>query len=561
MIRKPQWNARRAVPWVVLLSAALFTAATASYAARTSHERNQVRFQNAVQSAQDRIARRLDVYLATLQSAAAMWTVMDTVTAAAFEAYVEGLDLQRRYPGIQGVGWSVRLPAGSGSEERHSIRYLEPLDDRNRAAIGYDMYSEATRRSAMSRARDSGEPALTGRLRLVQEIYGPEQAGFLLYVPVYRRGGTPATTEARRRALEGFVYSPFRADDLFEGIFGSESQPRVAIRVYDGHSTDAGDLLHASPGAFEEAPAFTATRTLTESGRPWTVVFSSTPAFESTSGSVVPWMVLLTGLAASVWLFVLARGLVRAGAKAEAANQAKSAFLATMSHELRTPLNAIAGYADLLVLEVAGPLAAAQREFVDRIIVAQGHLLGLINDVLNFAKLEAGRVEIRLQPMAVERAAAEATSLVSSQIAEKGLDYHARGGPPLVVLADPEKVRQILLNLLSNAIKFTAPGGYVAMQWAAVNGAAEITVSDSGVGIPADQLNAIFDPFVQVDADLTRTHHGTGLGLAISQELARDMDGDIRVESTRGVGSRFTLTLPIDPEAPAKVAGRATRSD
>lgn len=539
-----------AVAWAVLASALLFTFAVTFYVRHTIGQEDLARFHNAVQSAQDLIGRRLDVYQATLESGAALWAVTDTVTAQQFETYVARLNLQERYPGIQGIGWSERisrLDSGGEAEpdERHSIRYLEPLDARNRAALGYDMYSEATRREAMARARDTGQPALSGKVRLVQEIYGREQAGFLLYVPVYRGGAPdePTTVEARRETLEGFVYSPFRADDLFAGIFGSEVRPRVSFRVYDGPSVHPDALIHTS-GSPADDPRWLATRSLLESGREWTVVFESTEAFEGSAAAGMPWAVLLSGIAASLWLFLLARGQARARARAEAANRAKSTFLATMSHELRTPLNAIAGYVDLLEVEVAGKVNPEQRTYLERIRVAQGHLLSLIEDVLHLAKLEAGRVQFRSEPVRVPDIVRDTVSLVSSQISDREMEYREVGGAPATALADQEKVRQILLNLLTNAVKFTPAGGSIEVGWEATDGEVQISVADSGVGVEADQMESIFEPFFQVEADLTRTTHGTGLGLAISRDLARDMDGDLVVARRPDGGSRFTLTLP-----------------
>lgn len=235
----------------------------------------------------------------------------------------------------------------------------------------------------------------------------------------------------------------------------------------------------------------------------------------------------------------------QARARADEANRAKMEFLAVMSHELRTPLNAIAGYAELLEMGIHGPLTDAQRDAIARIQRSERHLLGLINDVLNFAKIDAGHIDIEIGPVAVHETLTALESLVAPQVRARRLAYrYVSCSDDLVARADPEKVRQILLNLLSNAIKFTEPRGRITLHCTTDASLVRLHVADTGIGIPADKLDRIFEPFVQLRPGRTRTHEGTGLGLAISRDLARAMHGDISVESTPGLGSTFTLTLP-----------------
>ena len=234
-----------------------------------------------------------------------------------------------------------------------------------------------------------------------------------------------------------------------------------------------------------------------------------------------------------------------ARAEAERANKAKTDFLATMSHELRTPLNAIAGYAELMEVGIHGPITDKQRESLTRIQRSQRHLLSLINDVLNFAKLSAGRVKYEITDVPLRVAVGTVEELVTLQLQGKSLEFvRSDCDDGWVVRADPDKLQQILLNLLSNAIKFTSDGGSVRITCAGALGMVSITVADTGMGIPEDRLAHIFEPFVQVDRGLTSRHEGTGLGLSISRDLARGMGGDIVVHSELGRGSKFTLTLP-----------------
>ena len=232
-------------------------------------------------------------------------------------------------------------------------------------------------------------------------------------------------------------------------------------------------------------------------------------------------------------------------AQAEASSRAKTEFLAAMSHELRTPLNAIGGYAELMDVGVAGPLSEQQREYLARIQSSQRHLLAIINDLLNYIRVEAGQVNYDIEPVNLRGVIDAVHDMVAPQALRRNirLDRQLPTGE-VVASGDRLKIEQIVLNLLSNAVKFTPEGGHVRVSYDRAGSQTEIRVTDNGPGIPSDKLGEIFEPFVQLGRSLSTIREGTGLGLAISRDLARAMKGEITVDSEVGKGSTFILKLP-----------------
>jgi hypothetical protein len=347
--------------------------------------------------------------------------------------------------------------------------------------------------------------------------------------------GYPDTVMAR---WSRFPITPGRpiSDAVLDGV------PRIMATREEVGRQDASVLsafAHAETAAFAAIPLISGGATL------GALAFSFRREQEFDEGARAFMLTLGEQAAQAIARARLLDAEREAREEAEAANRAKSEFLSAMSHELRTPLNAIGGYVDLIDMGIRGPVTDQMRADLVRVRRAQQHLLTLINDILNFARLEAAQIEYRIEDVPVGPLLRDLLALVEPQVTAKGLALVCSAcDSRLVLRGDGERVRQILLNLLANAIKFTAQGE-IRVRAEGDGRSVRISVADSGRGIPPDRLEAIFDPFVQVDRNLTPDgQQGVGLGLAISRELATGMSGTLTAESEPGRGSRFVLTLP-----------------
>lgn len=615
----PDHRGKDWIPFFVAGVGLLISLGAAVWVGRETRARNHLRFEGEVEQARTSISRRMDLYIASLRSGAGLFAASEIVSAGEFAAYVARLDLKKQYPGIQGIGFSRRMtapqrpsieafaqrelqrpfkvwPEHPPRSEYHAILFLEPRDPANLAAMGYDMFSEPVRREAMERARDEGRAAASGRVTLVQEIDpANRQAGFLIYVPVYDGGEVPATIEARRERLLGFVYSPFRAGDLLEGIFG-DLQRHVEFEVYDGAAVQASSVLFQRPWS-PARDGLQETRQLVVAGRPWTIVLRSRPGFIDGSVGGIAWWVFAAGAGISLLLFVLTHAESRArhraeravrlletsraqalrtlaelreieGARrqllvseqearreAENANRVKDEFLATVSHELRTPLTAILGWAQMLneqSLDESGKTEAV--EAIERNARAQAQL---IEDLLDLSRIIRGKISLERKLVCLPEVIDAAISSVAPSANAKKLAVRQKLDTNVQpVLGDSTRLQQVIWNLLSNSIKFTPTQGWVEVTLEQAGTSAIVRVADSGVGISASFLPHVFDQFRQADASTTRGQGGLGLGLAIVRTLVELHGGTVSAASEgEGRGATFTVILPVATEvhAPAPV--------
>jgi PAS domain S-box-containing protein len=705
--------------WLVLACGTALVA-TAWHAMRAQALKNaEDIFETRARAVIEAIEGRMRDHAQILLGGVGLFEASDQVDRLEWRAYIRRLELAQNYPGIQGVGYSKIIPPADlpahlaavraegfpdytirppGARELYSsIVYLEPFAGRNLAAFGYDMFSEPTRRKAMQHAAETGKPTISGKVTLVQETHGPQQAGFLMYVPVYRRGSPTDTARERREALEGFVYSPYRMNNLMDGVLGGRNLD-IGFVILDGTpGSDEERRLYASDAPANFRPDFRATRIMNFYGHSWTIELHALPGFleqitrsrwdgAPLAGELL--VLLLAGLTFSVtagrvraqnlaeemsWrtrmvletvvdgiITIDARGIVEtfnpaaakifgydapevvgrnvrmlmpppyrdehdgyitnylrtgdakiigrlrevagrrkdgstfpmelavseatAGGKriftgivrditerkrierdlqtaktdAEQANRAKSEFLSRMSHELRTPLNAVLGFAQLLQYNPKEPLTKAQSESVRLILSGGKYLLNLINDILDIAKIETGKLSVSIEDVNPAQVIGECLPLIESMAEKRNItvvrDFAEVGN----VRADYTRLRQCVLNLLSNAVKYNRDGGGVAIAvTAASDRSIRIAVSDTGVGIPRERQKELFRPFSRLGAE-ARQIEGSGIGLALTHELITLMNGQIGCESEPDVGTVFWIELP--GAEPGTAAARAAEA-
>ena len=624
----PRPHARRPyIPLLVLAAALLSTGVITRLVDRASKAAEQTHYQAVLDSSarevRDRIARRREAYVAILHGTAGLFAGDRYVPPDVFTNYVNGLKLQQTYPGVQGVGVIIRATTAKDLDEvrnllarlgqaprvwpedpprdvYYPIIHLEPLDETNRKALGYDPFTDPIRRAALERARDEGTVGVTAKIRLVQDSGPGARAAFGMFYPIYRTGNLPppASTEERRQRLVAFVCSPFRADDFLRGVFADGYPSSLSFEVYDGTDLSPEHLLSASASSTSTRPAASwhagAPLKLDMGGRTWTLAFRTQQPPPAAAGlSRAALAVLGAGGAVSLVLFALsllqwrarraaeqtsadlhaaAEELRRreqervrllaaekdARADAEAANRSKDEFLATLSHELRTPLNAILGWAQLLRTGALPTDESAEGlETIERNAKAQAQL---VDDLLDLSRIISGKLRVESGPVDLVAVVEGALDSVRPAAEAKGiqvvpvLDAHA--GP---VVGDAGRLQQVAWNLLSNAIKFTQRGGRVDVWLVAAAGDAELTVSDNGAGIAAEFLPHVFDRPRQAAASSTRHHGGLGLGLAIARHLVELHGGTVSaVSEGPGRGATFTVRLP---KAAAPRAEAAPDSD
>lgn len=592
---------RPALPAMLLIFSILITLVAWYISRKHLIEKNKNRFEYRVDEIQSAIQVRMLAYEQVLRSGVGFIYSADTVTSTEWKKYVQTLELEKLYPGIQGLGYTLRLSPNELNQLEYKVRttnypdftvwpndprneyfaivYLEPSTERNLRALGYDMYTEQKRRKAMLRARETGQPALSEMVTLVQETSEDVQKGCLLYLPVYNREASLATAEERSAALRGFVYSPFRINDLMKGILGF-IQEEIEFEIYDGNNTDTSNLFYRSHeyNPRKDKTRHSLTKVIQVAGHDWTLIFTSRKPFISTLEANQPNIIAIAGILVNLIIFFILikinslskrnRILADQFKKAEEAqrrfneeletivqdrtlelqrsNEDLERFAHIASHDLKEPVRKMLMVTDQLKNRYQNSLGDGTR-LVDKLSKAAYRLNLMIESILKFSTVSYEFHQA--EPVDLNNTITDVIDDLELNITEKHARIHTGSLP--VIEGSSALLHQLFYNLINNSLKFSKEGvepivNIEARKRVDKENETEIIVSDNGIGFNQEDANRIFQSFFRLHSK--DRYEGTGLGLALCKRIVERHGGTIEAISSPGNGARFVITLPKKQE-------------
>ena len=595
------------IAWGVLFCSLFLTAAAGHILTSNVSRSVQERFAADIADIETAIRDRMAHHRIALEAGVGFVQIADHhLDHQVWKGFVDTLNLDENLPGLLGYGYAEMLqpdevsayvsrmrelgfpnfdlkPAGS-REIYSSISFLEPFNKRNSQAHGYDMYSEATRRAAMEKARDTGEPAISGRVTLVQEIDADIQAGFLMYVPVYQTDMPIATPEQRRLALKGFVYSPFRMNDLMAGILGQGKQA-LDFTITDGADKQEPphNLLYDSAAANkrqpQKSPELSQTSTISIDGYPWILNFSSSKDYRTTAELAGPPAVIGASLLVDGMLFWLISWLAASRrhaeqlverrteecriAKAEAeelaesevemrkrqeiinlqlhhANKSLSRFASIAAHDLSGPVRRVDAMVGILLDEHSAELAEEAQDILVRIDRSAKRMLAMVSGLLGYSKFEAASLQHQEIPLCdlIEGVIDDQIGLDDEAVVEISCD------PSLKAFGDRPLLEHVLHNLVSNSLKYRADRPLVIdIETSRRDDCIAVSVADNGIGIEPEYAEKVFEMFCRLHTE--DAYEGLGIGLAVCQRIILDHGGSIWVDKDYKDGTRLVFTVPV----------------
>jgi signal transduction histidine kinase len=585
-------NKKSSISWkaiAVLITGLIITAVSVvfTYNNLSNALRKEVEYES--RELQTKFESRLRAQTQVLRSGASLFNITDTVTRQDWRNFYETSRISLHFPGIQGLGYTHYIPAAQLSQHIEfmrangfpdykihpdyprdvytSIIYLEPFEDRNLRAFGYDMYSEPVRRKAMQASMDSDYGVLSGKVTLVQETEEDVQPGFLIYVPIYHRGMPINTVQERRAAIRGWVYSPFRVRDFTDGVskqWERYGNPQIRFRLYDGDIISEETLLHDSHSGLQEPGMgirFSEVLPISLNQSSWTLVTSHVVYDLYFRGNIL--FVFFSGIAISILLFLLTSSLINARAqsreinklnsKLKKANADKDRFISILSHDLKNPFNSMLGFLDLLTNDLHILEKDKIEHFLKFLNEVTRSAYKLLEDLLEWARVQTGSFPFEPVYFPFRDVCQEVSGLLYANAKAKEVKVVCNKKEDIMVYADQEMLKTILRNLVSNAIKFSHHGDEVFITAESGETGVVVCVIDKGVGIDPQKVDKLFVITEIISTKGTSNETGTGLGLILCKEFVEAHGGKIWVESEIGNGSKFSFTLPHSAKSHAKV--------
>lgn len=571
-------NVKKAI--YVLFAGFALTALISYNSYRNVEKQEKEEFITACKEIELKIATRLRAHALILRAGSAHFGVSDTVTRDEWKKFIELSKIEDNLPGILGVGCSLIIPPNKldkhirqiqnegfpdykvypeGKRDIYtSIIYLEPFSGRNLRAFGYDMFSEPVRRKAMELSRDNDVAMLSGKVGLVQETNDDIQSGTLMYVPFYKPGMPANTVEERRSAIVGWIYSPYRMDDLMEGILGpgdKTEENKIHLQVYDD-SLSTNLLLHDSEPSATVKISSSSNRTLLIpvefNGKKWILYFAQP---KKTIFTGIVFIILISGFIISLLLFLLSvsvfniqyrsQQIKKQNSELQKLNSEKDKFFSIIAHDLKSPFNTIIGFSEILKEQIAEKNFEGIEKFSEIILKSANRALNLLLNLMQWSQSQTGRMEFSPEPFDLVELIKDVTILLSNTAQKKSIGLIQDLPKQLSVFADKNMISTILRNLISNAIKFTHPNGKISISVQSDVNNITVKVIDNGVGIPKEAIDKLFHIENKYTSPGTKDEKGTGLGLILCKEFVEKHNGKIWVESRENEGSAFWFTIPV----------------
>lgn len=567
---------------LVLFSSILFSLVLWTYSKNYYEEIAKERFDTTVSESLKHLQERMSSYENILRSGVGFLYASNNISHKEWHDFIAVLDIKKNYPGMQGVGFSKMVkpeevteveqnmrkdavdpfsltPVEETIKEYSAILFIEPMDKRNMEAVGYDMFSEPKRHKAMEKARDTGLPAITKKVTLVQEIDSDIQAGILMYLPVYKKGAKTDNFFERREALLGFVYSPFRMNDLIRNTNLKKSI--INFEIHDSENISDEHLLYSSFKPYSKDAEYKSVKTLNINNMTWYIHFASTPEFDASSRSPYPLLITLGGLIANIFLLfiilALVKSLQRLKIQAKKSEEQTSYMLhqsrlaqmgemiSMIAHQWRQPLSSISALSGAMSIDVVmdnynKKFFGEQLESIDNL---SHHLSSTIDDFREFFKDNKIKRE-----STVKKIIEETLQIIRSSLESKNIELILEQKDDIGIYTHVNELKQVVLNILKNAedalIEKRESNLKIWISWHVENGYVHISIEDNAKGIPQEIIKSIFEPYFSTK----QTRDGTGLGLYMSKTIVEaNCGGVLSVTNTQG-GAKFTISLPSTSE-------------